>query len=206
MQTFIIRRLLIGVVILFILSVAVFALLRIVPGRSGDPHLRAELHDRRRSRRSTRRWGSTSRTAAAVLGDWISGDSQYGSETCGDVELLTTSRCAPQVRHRFPVTFEIMVLTMIMTIIVGVPFGIISAVSRNSPATTSCGHGAVLGLAVPVVLGSDAGARSYRPRGGATRRRIGRAIPITEDPIGNLKQFGPPLPCSRWLRRRASCV
>ena len=32
MQTYIIRRLLIGVVILFLLSVAVFFLLRIVPG------------------------------------------------------------------------------------------------------------------------------------------------------------------------------
>ena len=37
MQTFIIRRLLIGIVILFMLSVAVFFLLRIVPG---DPAIR----------------------------------------------------------------------------------------------------------------------------------------------------------------------
>ena len=37
MQTFILRRLLIGVVILFILSVTVFYLLRVVPG---DPAIR----------------------------------------------------------------------------------------------------------------------------------------------------------------------
>jgi peptide/nickel transport system permease protein len=95
------------------------------------------------------------------------------------------------LRNRFPVTFELMVLTMIFTIVVGIPFGIISAVFRNSPLDYFVRSTAILGLSVPnfwvatLVLIVPVALWNYSPP-------LGRTIAFTQDPILNLKQFGPP--------------
>ena len=126
MQTFILRRLLIGVVILFILSVTVFALLRIAPG---DPAIRicglnctndqiAQIHHDL----------GFDESYPQQYWDWI------GGVLRGDLGTSSVNHkpVGEQIIHYFPVTFEIMVLTLLLTIIVGIPFGIISAVMKNS--------------------------------------------------------------------------
>src|SRR6478735_4985638 len=125
MQTFIIRRLLIGVVILWILSVTVFILLRIVPG---DPAIRiCGLNCTTAQIDAIHKEMGLDKPYWQQYWDWISGVLR------GDLGTSNFNHKPvwPQVRHRFPVTFEIMILTMIMTILLGVPLGIISAVSRT---------------------------------------------------------------------------
>ena len=83
-----------------------------------------------------------------------------------------------------------MVLTLIFTVIVGIPFGVLSAVSRNSPIDYLVRSSSVLGLAIPsfwvatlvLVLPSDWW--GYAPT-------IGRKISLIDDPIGNFKQVAP---------------
>ena len=65
-----------------------------------------------------------------------------------------------------------MVLTMIFTIIIGVPFGIVSAVFRNSPVDYLVRTTAILGLSVPNFWMARSSS-SCLSRSGAIRRRSG---------------------------------
>jgi len=184
MQTFILRRLLIGVVILFVLSVAVFYLNRVVPG---DPAIRiCGLNCTSDQIKAIHHDMGLDKSYPAQYWDWISG------VLTGDLGTSSVNHkdVAPQIWHRAPVTLELMVLTLVLTIVVGIPFGMISAVWRNSPADYFVRSTAVFGLAVPsfwlatLVLILPVTWWGYAPT-------LGRAIPLTEDPLGNLKQYLP---------------
>jgi peptide/nickel transport system permease protein len=96
-----------------------------------------------------------------------------------------------ELRHRMPVTLELMLFTVILTLIVGIPFGIISAIYRNSPLDLSVRFAGILGLAVPnfwlatLVLLIPQQLWNYAPP-------ITHTISFIDDPSGNLRQFVPP--------------
>lgn len=184
MQTFIIRRLLIGVVILFILSVAVFLLLRIVPG---DPAIRkCGLNCTTDQIEAIREEYGLNDPYYVQYWDWLKG------VLTGDLGTsnINNRPVSESIRLRFPVTLELMVLTIMMTVIVGIPFGVISAVWKNSPADYGVRLLAILGLAVPafwvatLVLILPSEWWGYAPP-------IGRYVKLRDDPIGNLQQFVP---------------
>ncbi len=200
MQTFILRRLIIGIVILFVLSVTVFLLMRIVPG---DPAIRrcgldctkpkiAQIHKDLGLDKPY--FPVELRRGPPFVS--FSSDSQYGtymsSILTGDLGTSTFNQkpVGPQVIDRMPVTIEIMVLTLIFTIIVGIPFGALSAVFRNSPIDYVVRSTSVLGLAVPsfwvatLVLVIPSDLWGYAPI-------IGRKVSLINDPIGNFKQVAP---------------
>jgi len=201
MQTFIIRRLLIGVVILFILSVAVFSLLSIIPGdpakeRCGlsckEEQIRAIRHDLgldkpRFPANVTSSPPFVEIHSKSQYGDWLKGvlTGDLGESTYYHQPVTTA------IRNRLPITMELMVLTMLFTIIVGIPFGVVSALFRNSPLDYFVRLTAILGLSVPsfwiatLVLIIPVSIWGYSPP-------LGRTISFTGDPIGNLKQFAPP--------------
>jgi peptide/nickel transport system permease protein len=200
MQTFILRRLLIGVVILIFLSIATFYLLHIVPGdpavlkcglNCGPKQLEALHHQMGLDKPL---WPISFGGGAPFI---HFGESQYGSwvrsmfnGNLGESTYYQQPVTAA-LRHRFPVTFELMVLTMIFTIIIGVPFGIISAVFRNSPLDYLVRTTAILGLSVPnfwlgtLVLIVPVALWNYSPP-------IGTVVSFSSNPMGNLRQFGPP--------------
>jgi peptide/nickel transport system permease protein len=200
MQTFIARRLLIGVLILFILSVTVFLLLRIV---GGDPVYQMCGFD------------CTDQRVAALRAQYgyddpyfpvdtttdppfitFHGESQYGGWLTdvftGDLGFSRVNNrpVSESIRVRFPVTLEIMILTLLLTVIIGVPLGIASAVWKNSVLDYILRFTAVLGLAVPafwvatMVLILPLEWWGYAPP-------IGRYVKLVDDPVGNLKQFLP---------------
>lgn len=184
MQTFILRRLMIGVVILFILSVAVFLLLRIVPG---DPAvIRCGLGCKDEQLEQIREQMGLNKSYPQQYFDWL------GGVLTGDLgtSSFTQRPAIESLRERLPVTFELLVLTMIFTIAVGIPFGVISAVFRNSIFDYLVRTSANFGLAVPnfwvatLVLIVPVTLWGYAPP-------IGRYVPFTEDPITNLRQFAP---------------
>jgi peptide/nickel transport system permease protein len=200
MQTFIIRRLIVGVVILFFLSLIVFTLLSIVPGdpakqRCGlgckEEQIKAIQHELGLDK--PRFPVNVAKAPPFVefnehsqYGDWLKnvltgdlGESTYYHQP------VTTA-----IRHRLPVTFELMVLTMIFTIIVGIPFGVVSALFRNSPIDYVVRLTSIFGLSIPsfwvatLVLIIPVSLWGYSPP-------LGRVVWFTDDPIGNLKQFMP---------------
>jgi peptide/nickel transport system permease protein len=84
-----------------------------------------------------------------------------------------------------------MVLTMVFTVVIGIPFGVVSALFRNSPLDYLVRVTAIFGLSVPsfwiatLVLIIPLALWGYSPP-------LGRTVAFMDDPILNLKQFGPP--------------
>lgn len=184
MQTFILRRVLIGVLILFILSIAVFLLLRIAPG---DPaRLKCGLNCKEEQYQAIRKDLGLDKSYPEQYWTWMSG------VLTGDLGTSTVNNrpVTESIRNRFPVTLELMILTLLLTIVVGIPFGVISAIWKNSPADFLVRITAVGGLAVPafwvatLVLILPLEWWGYAPP-------IGRQVRLLDDPIGNMKQFLP---------------
>ncbi|HET6615303.1 MAG TPA: ABC transporter permease [Dehalococcoidia bacterium] len=186
MQTYILRRLLVGALILFVLSITVFILLQIVPG-SDVVKLRCGLNCTPEGIAAERERLGLNDPYVVQYWRWLSG------VLTGDLgtSLVNYRPVSDSIRARFPVTLELMVLTLIITVIVGIPAGVISAIWKNSATDYVVRVAAIFGLAVPgfwvatLVLILPAEWWGYAPP-------IGRYVHLSEDPIGNLKQFLPP--------------
>ena len=186
MQTYILRRLLVGALILFVLSITVFILLQIVPG-SDVVKLKCGLNCTPEGIKAERERLGLDDPYVVQYWRWLSG------VLTGDLgtSLVNFRPVSDSIRARFPVTLELMVLTLIITVIVGIPAGVVSAIWKNSVTDYIVRVGAIFGLAVPgfwvatLVLILPAEWWGYAPP-------IGRYVHLTEDPIGNLKQFLPP--------------
>jgi len=104
---------------------------------------------------------------------------------------LTKRSVSASVIDRFPTTFELLVLTMIVTIAIGVPAGVLSALHRNSPIDLSIRFLAILALSIPsfwlatMVLIIPSESWGYAPP-------LGGTITLWENPWDNLRQFVPP--------------
>ena len=185
MRAYIIRRLFLGVGTLFILSLAVFALLRIAPGDPAVIRCGLACTD---TRIEAIRDDMGLNDAYHIqylnwLGDVVSGD-------LGDANF-SGKPVVDSLIERLPVTVELLIITILVTAVVGISFGIISAVYRNSAADYGVRVTAVLGLAVPnfwvatLVLIVPLTLWGYAPD-------LGGAIGFFDDPLANLRQFVPP--------------
>lgn len=185
MRRYIARRLLQGVLILVILSIAVFTLLRIAPG--ADPALlKCGLM-------------CTDERYEKIKEDMGLNDSyvvQYGSWvkqlfTGGLGKDWNGKPMAGEFIRRLPVTGELLIITIIVTVSLGVPFGIISALYRNTPADYNVRFIAILGLAVPnfwlatLVLLIPMQFWDYAPP-------LTGVVSFLDSPGDNLRQFIPP--------------
>ncbi|MCH7511051.1 MAG: ABC transporter permease [Chloroflexi bacterium] len=185
MRAYIIRRLITGIFILFILSVVIFVLMRLAPG---DPAILAcGLNASPECIEAKREQLGLNDSWPVQYGNWIR------DVSTGDlgVEAITHRPVIDTLKDRFPVTLELLIITMVATIAIGVPFGIISALYRNSPADYGVRITAVMGLSVPnfwlatLVIIIPQELWGYAPT-------FARSISFTDDPVGNLQQFVPP--------------
>jgi len=185
MRAYIIRRLLLGVGTLFILSLAVFIMLRIAPG---DPAvIRCGL--------------ACTDTRIEAFRDQLGLNDPYhiqylnwiGDVVTGDLGDASFSGkpVVDSLIERLPVTVELLIITILVTAVVGISFGVVSAVYRNSPVDYGVRVTAVLGLAVPnfwvatLVLIVPLTLWGYAPD-------LGGAVSFFDDPLANLRQFVPP--------------
>jgi peptide/nickel transport system permease protein len=96
-----------------------------------------------------------------------------------------------ELTSRFPITAELLIITMLVTVAIGIPAGVISALYRNSVTDYAVRVAATIGLSVPVfwvaTLVLDLPNRwwGYSPS-------LTHTIGFFEDPWGNLRQFVPP--------------
>ncbi|OAI39221.1 hypothetical protein AYO38_01735 [bacterium SCGC AG-212-C10] len=175
------RRLLLLIPLLLGLSIVIFVVMRSLPG---DP--------------AAARLGPDARpeTIAAVRAELKLDDPipvQYLTWMKGLVRgdlgdsYLFRAPVTEQIRKRLPVTFELVVLGMLVTIVVGIPSGILSALKRNSTTDYIVRVINVLLLAVPgfwlatLMLLLPSLWWGYAPPIGYT--------PLWEDPLKNLEQF-----------------
>lgn len=145
MLEYIVRRVLSGILVLFLLSTVLFFITRLVPGDV----VRLQLADA----------GSVSEERMAEIEAQLGLDKsaveQYvtwiGGVVRGDFgESLWERRPVTEILwERFPVTFELAMLSIFIAVTLGLLMGVGSAIRRGSLADNSLRITAVLGLSVP---------------------------------------------------------
>lgn len=185
MLAYIVRRLLMAASILFLLSVVVFALLRIGPGDPALTGLGTTATPEQVA--ATRAEMGLDEPYLVQYLDWLSGMVRLDFGT----SVLTRTDITEEFKSRLPVSLQLMVMTLFWTVAVGVPFGVISATRQNSAADYAVRLVAILGLSVPsfwvatLVLLIPAQWWGYAPP-------LDGNVSLLHDPWANLRQFGPP--------------
>ena len=128
MMSYVIRRLLLMVVTLFGVSIAIFLLLRIVPGNIADILFdSAGLIDPAEKQKIIADLG-LDKPLPIQYGQWI------GGLLRGDLGFSYVSEkpVIDEILPRIPITARLAVLALLFAILMGVPLGVISAVRQNS--------------------------------------------------------------------------
>ena len=143
MKTYVIRRLLQLIPVLFGISVLIFAVMKMIPGDvisgilgvDATPELREQL----------REIYGLDRPYVVQYLDWIGGvlRGDFGES------IRTGEPILPQILTRFKVTAELTILAAIISWIIAIPLGILAAVKRNSMADRFVRVFALLGVSVP---------------------------------------------------------
>ncbi len=148
MSTYLIRRVLESLPVVFGVSVLVFLLLRLIPG---DPAI-ALLGERASAENvaAIRERLGLEKPLPEQYVIWISSllQGDLGNTVRGNIPIKN------ELRSRFPATAELALVAITLATAIGVPLGIASAVRRNSLLDTATMFGALLGVSIPIfVLG-----------------------------------------------------
>ena len=179
MKNYIIRRLLQLIPVLLGISIAIFAILRLIPGgfASGmlgidaTPELIAQVNAR---------YGLDQPVVTQYL-RWI------GGVVRGDfgISLRSGAAILPEILTRFKVTAELAILAAIISWCIALPLGILAAVKRNKLADRVVRVVALLGVSVPgfalailVILILALGFNYFPPL---------RYVGLLEDPLKNME-------------------
>jgi peptide/nickel transport system permease protein len=183
---YILRRVLLAIPTLFVVSVIIFSLMRIVPGDAALLKVYAgeDLAGNPEAYETTKHQMGLDRPFPVQYADWV-----WRMVCCGDlgVSYWTKRPVAQEISARLPVTVELAVLAMVVATLIAIPAGLISAVWADRPVDYVARMLATIGLAVPnfwlgtilvVFLGLWFG---YSPPLGF--------VSIFEDPLKNLQQI-----------------
>ena len=186
MHRYLIRRLLLIIPTLFIISIIVFFMLQLLPGNIVDSVMQ----------RAVRSGGTVDREALErALGLDVPMHVQYG-RWIGDIFLHgslgvslrnTGDAVTAKILDRMAVTFELGLLAILTALLLGLPIGIYSAIRQDSIGDYLGRSFAIIFLAVPnfwlatMIVLYPAIWWGWTPDL--------EVIPFTEDPLGNLRQF-----------------
>ena len=183
MRTYIIRRLLLMIPSIFIITVIVFGLVRMIPGNAVD-QLFAEMA-------SAGKGGLNREDIERMLGLNVPVHVQYGRWITGVLQgdLGTTIRggstpITEKIVARLPVTFELGLIAILVGLLISLPIGILSAIRQDSFGDYVARGLAILFISIPsfwmatVVMVYPALWWGWSPPMDY--------ISFTEDPLGNL--------------------
>ncbi|SEQ68342.1 ABC transporter permease [Piscibacillus halophilus] len=179
MYAYIIRRLLMLVPVLFGVSVVIFFTLRIIPGDVAQTILGTDAT--KESLAQLRKDFGLDRPVIEQYITWMSG------VLMGDFgESMTTGReVLPDILNRFKITFELTILSAILSWIIAIPLGVIAGIKRNTKTDFTVRIVSLLGVSIPnfalatVLILILALTFSYSPPVGY--------VGFFEDPIRNLQ-------------------
>ena len=202
MRAYIIRRLLLIIPTLFILTILVFLLVRFIPGDVIDA-MESMLEQ-------SGGWVDIDREATErILGldvpgyvqygrwigvlptpDFITGESHFKGllqGTLGQSLRAAHFSVEEKIIGRLPVTIELGLMAMVIGLVIALPVGIYSAIRQDTAADYAGRSAAIIGLATPnfwlgiMVMIYPAIWWGWSPPM--------EMIPFTEDPLGNLGMF-----------------
>ena len=186
MRAYVIRRLLLMIPTLFIVTIVTFLSVRFIPGDAIDAMaVQLEMMGFVPDREALVKQLGLDVPFYVQYGRWMGGillrgtlgDSLWGSEVAIEDKILA----------RLPVTIELGVMAILIGLVIAVPVGIYSAVRRNSAADYVGRAAAVIGLATPnfwlalMVIIFPALWWGWSPPM--------RLVSFTQDPLGNLGVF-----------------
>ena len=198
MRAYIIRRLLLIIPTLFLLTVLVFLSVRFIPGDVIDVMV-AEMQylgdfDREALEHKLGldvpvhvqygRWIGVLPTP-----DWITGESHFNGLLQGTLgkSLYGSFSVGEKIIARLPVTVELGVMAIVIGLVIALPVGIYSAIRQDTAADYAGRTAAIIGLATPNFwLGIMVMIYPAIWWGWAPPMEL---IPFTEDPLGNLWVF-----------------
>jgi len=148
MTTYIIRRLILAVIVLFLVSVFVFLAMRLLPGDPVLMYMSAssiqEITDEQLD--EVRHQFGLDKTLPMQYFDWITGVFRGDLGT----SILNRSPVIQEILRRLPITFHLGVLAFIIAIVIGIPAGVLCAVRRGGWLDNFVTTLANIGITVPV--------------------------------------------------------
>ncbi len=188
------RRVLLGLLAAFGVSVIVFALIRLVPGDVVTNLIGLEGNVSAEQQAEMRRLFGLDQPLWVQFGHW------FGALVQGNLgESLRTQRPVfADLLLRFPVTLELSVLALLFAVLIGLPLGVLAALNRGKAADFLSSGFVLVGLAAPefwlailLILLFSLKLRLFPPNG---------FIPLGEAPLANLQaMFLPALALSLGL-------
>jgi len=187
MRAYIIRRLLLMIPTLFLVTIIVFGTVRFVPGNV------IELMVAEMSEDAGTGVEVTAQVIRHRLGLDVPIHVQYGrwvgKALRGDLglSLWTDQPVATELRNRLPVSFELGLLAIIIGVIIALPVGVYSAIRQDTGGDYVGRLVAILGLSIPnfwlgtMIIVYPSIWWDWSPSV--------QYIPLAEDPIGNLQMF-----------------
>lgn len=146
MSRYIARRLLQLIPILLGASILIFVLMRLVPGDPAIQALGVESGDATAEQVEAlrREWGLDQPLPVQYF-YWL------GNALQGDLGRSTVSRVpvSEEIMSRFPATLQLTVVSMLVSVVLGIPFGVIAAVRHNSLIDRGSTIIALLGICTP---------------------------------------------------------
>jgi peptide/nickel transport system permease protein len=186
MRTYIIRRVLLVIPTLFILSILVFLSVRFLPGDAIDAMLDKAgwIGGTGVDRAALEKMLGLDVPAYVQYGRWLEGIVLHG--TLGN-SLWGGEAIEAKIIGRLPVTIELGAMAIVIGLVIAIPVGVYSAIRQDTVADYAGRTVAVIGLATPNFwLGIMVMLYPVIWWGWAPRMEL---IPFSEDPLGNLGMF-----------------
>lgn len=127
MAEYIVRRLIFGIFVLFIMTTFIFIIMRAVPGdvvtlQLANSGATAEQMDALKAEMGL------DKSVLGQLVDWVS------NAVKGDLgnSLWSGQEVSKIILERLPVTIQLAIMSIVLAIIIGIPIGVISAVKQNT--------------------------------------------------------------------------
>lgn len=145
MGQYILRRLLLALPTLVVVSILVFSLVRLVPGDVVMARLAESGYVTPEQLDEMRAELGIDRNPVVQYLDWASGvvRGDFGKSLWDDNEVL------PTIMGRMGISMEIAFFAIVIAIIVAIPMGVISAVRQNTPIDYGARLFAITGLSLP---------------------------------------------------------
>ncbi len=148
MHTYVIKRLLLFIPTMILISIVVFVIMRLIPGDPAIQLLSGALGDASYTQEdldALRAKLGTDRHIVVQYGNWVWDMLRLDFGT----SLLQSTPISEDLKDRFPITIELAILALIMASVVAVPLGVFSAVNQDKIGDYIARVIAIAGVAMP---------------------------------------------------------
>ena len=148
MNAYIIKRLVLFIPTMVLISIVVFLIMRLIPGDPAIQLLSGALGDASYTQEDLAKLRAklgTDRHIVVQYGNWIWDMLQLDFGT----SLLQSTPISDDLKDRFPITIELAILALIMASVVAVPLGVFSAVNQDKVGDYIARIIAIAGVAMP---------------------------------------------------------